>query len=97
MHALEITIAREVRHWRIEVQVQGDVETRTIFGCNDGILPILSGLYAAQAEVHAVSARAERQPGELPPTVTVRMPSGRLLTFLLSSVQEPLPHAPKPL
>jgi hypothetical protein len=84
--ALAITISREVRHWRIEVQVKGGVEPSTVFGCYDGMMPMLGGLLAAEAEVNAVAALPERKPAAPPPTVTVRMPSGRLLTFELARI-----------
>lgn len=81
MRAFDVTIARKSNHWEIEVQVEGRVEPRTIFGCYEGILPILSGLLAAQSEMDAIAALPQRDTAHTPPVVTVRMPSGRLLTF----------------
>jgi hypothetical protein len=87
MRAFDVTIARESKHWHIELKVEGGVEPRAIFGCREGMLPFLGGLMLAQSQMDAIAALPESDPARTPPTVTVRMPSGRLLTFTGTSAE----------
>jgi hypothetical protein len=93
--ALEITFVRKPRHWQVEVKIDGDVEPRTIFGCNEGTSPLVGRLMAAEAEVYTIGALSKRPPGSSPPSITMRMPSGRLLTFDLTSVEQGHPEVPE--
>jgi hypothetical protein len=52
------------------------------------MLPLIAGLLAAETEANAILARAKGKVATLPTSITVGMPSGRLLTFTLTSVQE---------
>ena len=88
MASIAVDITREGRHWRIAFTVDGQVEPRHVFGCSDGMLPLLAGFMAAEAQANAVRPNAKTQMRTLPSTVTVRMPSGRLLTFTLTSIQQ---------
>ena len=87
MSTLAVTISREVKHWRIEAQIQGDVEPSTIFACRDGFSPILRCLVAAEAEMNAIETFTQRAPGDTPTLITVRMPSGRVLSFRIAPGQ----------
>jgi|SRR6266571_3360644 len=97
MPSITINLSSEFGHWRIEFGVNGKVEPANIFACRSGLAPLLRGLESAQAQYNGITSLPEGHAGRIPPTVAVRMPSGRLLTFTLSSVESALPEVPKSL
>jgi len=56
---------------------------------------MLRALLTAEAQVSAVSARSVSDVGPTGPSITVRMPSGRKLTFLFAGGTEPIPELPQ--
>jgi hypothetical protein len=88
MSRIDVRITAHTRHYRIETAVDGEVQPRNIFGCRDGLLPLFAWLTAAELQHHAIRARGEPYPGSDEPTIAVGMPSGRVLTFKLSSVKD---------
>jgi hypothetical protein len=95
MATIAVNISREGRSWRIAFAVDGKVEPRHVFGCSDGMLPLIAGLMAAEAQAHAISSHAKSQMSTLPTTIAVGMPSGRTLTFSLTSLQEAYTLSPE--
>lgn len=88
MPHIAVNITGQGRHWRIGFAIDGEVQPRNVFGCSEGMLPLVSGLLAAEAEANAILARAKGKVSALPTSITVGMPSGRFLTFTLTSVQQ---------
>lgn len=95
MASIVINLLREGRHWRMRLAVNGKIESRDVIGCTDSMLPIIRGLMAAEAEAHTIFARPQGAVGISPPTITVGMPSGRTLTFVLRSVQDAFSEGPE--
>jgi S-formylglutathione hydrolase FrmB len=95
MTSIAVNLTRQGRHWRIQVAVDGKIEPTDVFGCTDGMLPLLTGLERAESEANAIFSRPERQMRGAPPSITVAMPSGRHLTFELTSVQQALAEGPE--
>jgi hypothetical protein len=95
MASIAVNIAREGRHWRIGFTIDGKVQPGNVFGCTDGMLPLLAGLMAAEAQANAISSHAEREMRTLPSVISVSMPSGRVLTFTLTSLQQAFPLPPE--
>lgn len=84
MRGIHVELTREGRHWRIKLDVEGNVEPTTAFGCSESMFPLVAGLLATEAEVNAISAGTQRNMRDAPTYVAVRMPSGRMLTFRLA-------------
>lgn len=83
---LSIEFLNQGRFWRIVFGVNGKVEPTGVFGCRDGILPMVAALRAAELEYDPISATSKTDPRRGPPTIAVSMPSGRVLTFALMGV-----------
>jgi hypothetical protein len=90
-----INLTRQAKHWSIQLAVDGQIEATTIFGCREALTPLVTGLMAAEAENTTVGPRSETDRSIGPATITVGMPSGRVLTFSLTSLQEALPNVPE--
>jgi len=90
MSGVTVEIARQGTHWVLKLYVDGEVDSGTVVACRQGLAPLVRGLEAAEAKIRAVSATTERAVVDSPPTVTVVMPSGRELTFALTSLQDTL-------
>jgi hypothetical protein len=95
MASITVNLTRQRRHWQIQIAVDGEIKPANVFGCSDGLLPLITGLERAEAQAHAIVTSPDSNMGGLPPTITVGMPSGRVLTFRLSSLQESLAHTPE--
>ena len=94
---LSVKLSSQSRGWRIEAGVNGQVDTGRIFGCSDGFLPVFSAFRAAELNYRGIRATPEAYAGTLPATVTVTMPSGRRLVFVLAGVEPPEGEVPEPL
>jgi hypothetical protein len=94
VHTLDIQLVHEGGHWRIELRVNGEVDSTTIFGCRQGFAPVFETFRAAETQVHAVGSGSESNvlPGE--PSITVSMPSGRRLAFAFAGRTEAPPKVP---
>jgi hypothetical protein len=92
---ISVNISREGRHWTIRLAVDGNIQPRNIFGCSDGLLPLVSSLLATDAEHAAIFASAKGNRTIRPAVIAVGMPSGRVLTFSLSSVQHAIADLPE--
>jgi hypothetical protein len=95
MTSIDIRVTAHTRHYRIETAINGEIQPRHIFGCRDGVLPILSFLTAAELEHHRIRTRGQSDTGSDEATITVSMPSGRVLTFKLASVQDAVSNLPE--
>jgi hypothetical protein len=85
---LLVQLGNQGRHWEVQLGVDGEVETRTVFGCREGFEPILRCLASAEAHISAVCAGSKTDPIGAPPSITVTMPSGRKLLFVFRNLQE---------
>jgi hypothetical protein len=94
MTSITIDLTREGRHWHIQLAVNGEIHSRRVFGCSEALTPLVSGLLAADAENASVGTHPEGHGPVRPATITVSMPSGRILTFALRSVQLPIADLP---
>jgi hypothetical protein len=77
------------------MNVDGDVRSGQTFGCRDGLFPMIAGFLATEAQVGAVLAGSQSDVINAPTFVSVCMPSGRTLTFVLSLSQEALAEFPE--
>jgi hypothetical protein len=95
MSSITVDISRQARHYRVALAIDGQIQPRAVFGCTDGLEPMLRGLMAAESEVAAVWTRPEGAVRLTPPTVTIGMPSGSVLTFTLTTVQHAMGELPE--
>jgi hypothetical protein len=89
-----ITIARERGHFRIEVYIDGQIEPTTVFGCREGIEPILDSLGSGERYKRTVGATSEPDTITPPATIAVRLPSGRYIAYGCVVAQDPFPDGP---
>jgi hypothetical protein len=94
MKHAHITVTRERGHFRIEVYVDAAIEPATVFGCREALLPILAAMETAEAQESAVAPRSESNTITTPATVTVRLPSGRYISYALVLAQDPTANRP---
>jgi len=80
-----------------ELGVGTHIQPTTVFGCREGVAPLLAGLIAAESHYASVGAIPERDAGDAPSAIAVTMPSGRVLTFVLGSIESTLPEIPQKL
>jgi hypothetical protein len=95
MSNITVDLSREGRHWTIKLAIDGQIQPRNIFGCSDGLMPLVSSLLATDAEHAAIFASTKRNRSVRPAVITIGMPSGRILTFLLASVQHSIADVPE--
>jgi hypothetical protein len=89
-----ITIARERGHFRIEVYVDGQIEPTTVFGCREGLSPMLAGFETGERDYRAVAAAPETNAVTAPSSIAVRLPSGRYIAYERVLAQDPVPDRP---
>jgi hypothetical protein len=94
MTSITVNLARQGRHWTLQFAIDGKIEPRTVLGCSERMAPVVRALERAESEMNAVFADPKGDVLSTPATVTVGMPSGRVLTFRLSSLQQTLPDRP---
>jgi hypothetical protein len=94
MTSIFVRITTHGRHYRIESTINGKVDAANVFGCTDGMLPLLAWLTAAELQYAGIGARAETNSSDGEATITVEMPSGRLLTFALARAEDQLSLMP---
>ena len=95
IRSLRVQLTRERSHWRCELYVDSEVEPRTIFGCSQGLEPIIRALSAAEAKITAVGPLSEFNPIYAEPRITVTMPSGRDLAFSFSRGEQLVADVPE--
>lgn len=88
MTSIFVELSREGRQWRIKVGVDGEIKARDVFGCTDAMNPLVFGLERCELEADRISARSKVEVRTFPSAITVRMPSGRSLTFTLTRLQQ---------
>jgi hypothetical protein len=89
MVRIAIDLERESRHWRLKIAVDGQIEPSHVFACTDALLPLIVGLERTELEAHRIATAAKTEVRTFPSDIAIRMPSGRLLTFTLTRMQEP--------
>jgi hypothetical protein len=94
MTSITVDLTRQGRHWNVQLAVNGEIHARRIFGCSEALTPLVSGLLAADAENATIGTHPEGDRPVRPATITVSMPSGRVLTFALRSVQHSVADMP---
>jgi hypothetical protein len=94
MKRIAIHLTHHARGWRIMLNVDGQIEPSTVFGCREGLFPLIAGLVATEAQVAAVRAGTQRNMGDAPTLITVTMPSGRELTFRLAEDEQLAANVP---
>lgn len=95
MSSIFVHLSAEAGHWRIGFNINGKVQPAEVFACRSGLDPLLRGLRAAETEYDRVGPLAEGDARRMPTTIAVRMPSGRVLSFRLYSVQETISVLPE--
>jgi hypothetical protein len=93
--AISIKINRKGRHWVFEIDVDRSVQPTRVFGCSDGMLPLLASLISAEAQNTGVGTLTNSHSPTSPASISVTMPSGRLLTFNLATVENSLADSPQ--
>jgi hypothetical protein len=94
MTRITVDLSREKSHWRIQLAVNGEVHPRHVFGCTEALAPLIAALSAADAEQRSIWTTTDTDAPIRPATIAIGMPSGRVLTFKLTSVQQTLPDVP---
>lgn len=92
---LGVKLTRDRGHWIIEMNVNGQVDSSTIFGCRDGLAPMVTTFLRAEAQIGSVEATTERYVACGPPYIAVTMPSGRVLSFGFIEGYEALSEPPQ--
>jgi hypothetical protein len=95
MTSIVVNLTRQAKHWTITLAVNGQIQPRAVFACTEGLAPLVRGLVAAEAENATVRPTTDADRAIGPATITVGMPSGRVLTFSLTSMQDALPYLPE--
>jgi hypothetical protein len=92
---ISVKLSRELRHWQFEIEVDSEIQSRRIFGCSEGVTPLVRSLLAAESQETIPGTSANRDAGYRPSRITVTMPSGRLLTFELRQADESVSEIPQ--
>ena len=95
MSHLTVDVARDGRYWRITTYVNGAVEPTTVFGCRDGIAPIVEALLTAQAQQDAAWSGAESRVRGVPSTITLHLPGDRSIIYGVILPEEMVSQSPQ--
>lgn len=88
MSKLLVEVGSELRHYRIAVYVDGEIQPTTVFGCHEGIAPILRALGAAHGEYRTGGPTPQTHPSGAPSSITFHLPGDRLVTYSLVLPQQ---------
>jgi hypothetical protein len=92
---ISVELSRHDRHWLLKINVDSKVESTRVIGCSDGMTPLIAGLLAAEAEEAALRSTTDGHSLARPSRISVTMPSKRVLTFELGSLDETLAKLPE--
>lgn len=95
MTRISIDLSRDGRHWRLELSVNGEIEPRNVFACSEALNPLVFSLERAELEANRIVAASHGDVRTFPSDVSIRMPSGRTLTFTLTRLQQAETSEPK--
>ncbi len=87
MSRLSVNVTSERRMYRIEVYIDGEVQPTTVFGCNEGIAPVLRALSAAHAENGPGAATPDTHSRGAPSSITFHLPGLRTVVYSLVIAQ----------
>jgi hypothetical protein len=89
-----IAISRQRGHYKIEVYIDAQIHPATVFGCREGLVPVLAALERGEGKKAAVSAASESDTLTAPTSIAVRLPSGRYIAYGLVVAQDPRTNSP---
>lgn len=96
MSDLTVNFARDKGHYRITMEIDGQVEAGAVVACKEGILPVLAHMVATQLEHDQLRRTGKTDARRTPPTITLRGPFGHALIFSLTAVQRRDSDSPEP-